>query len=121
MSVFISFMAIYGLCFGLREKATFLREKHDLLDRFLDCVYCVGLPCGGVVWLAGVLLKGEWPSDNPAVCLVHALLWAFSGGAFSYAVDTSLQAVEHVSSVFYNFVRLLALSHGLIDDDDVEV
>lgn len=78
-------LASYGICFGLVNKATFLRRV-GLLDRMLDCSYCTGFHAGWIASLVMLPIAGfEWPT---------LVLSAFASAAFCYIIDTAVILLE---------------------------
>ena len=77
----------YGITFGAMNKLPEIvyAKAPALAQRLLSCAYCMGFHTGWMAYFA--------VSHNDLV-LHHAPLWAFASGAFSYAADTALKALE---------------------------
>lgn len=84
MGALIFLLSAYGLCFGLMNKAVFLR-KVDFLNRMLDCSYCTGFHAG---WLT--YLMQSWCDFT----LSGLVMGAFSGSAFCYIADVTIVYIE---------------------------
>jgi len=93
MEDFTLLMAAYGITFGLQQKAEFLRGKHDLLDKMLDCTYCTGFHSG---YLAYGLKKGLDLAQTGKLdaSVAEAATFAFASSAFSYLADSAGRCLE---------------------------
>ena len=108
--IFLLFMASYGLCFGLQNKATFLHGKWGFLDRMFDCPFCTGFHCGWLSWLAGWGVVGPswlvgWGVVDP-VCLAGAcwpripivlIVWVLGVAIWCDLIDAMAHRLEVVS------------------------
>ena len=81
-------MSAYGITFGLQQKADFLRGKHELLDKMLDCTYCTGFHAG---YIAYGLKKGLdlVQTGQTDATIGEGVTFAFASSAFSYIVDSA--------------------------------
>ena len=86
-------LVAYALCFGIQNKATFLYQKADLLDRLLACTYCLGFHCGWVVWLLGWAVTGSTPAEGLHI-IPSLVLWCMASAAFCYAADALVRWLE---------------------------
>ena len=84
MEILLFFLACYGICFAIQNKLPFLHGKHDTLDKFLTCPYCVGFHTGWMVYL----LQME------TFVALDCLLWSFASSSFCYIMDISAQLIE---------------------------
>lgn len=84
MEIFLYLLACYGICFAIQNKFTFLHGKHEKLDKFLTCPYCVGFHAGWIVYL---LVHSELSWEM-------VFIYAFGSSAFCYVVDISAQYIE---------------------------
>lgn len=87
MPSFIYLLAAYGLAFFLTHKFNVLDGKIPLLDRTMECAFCMGFHSGGVIFLAWGLAT---ESPNWALWPV----WNFACAVFCYALDTAIQRLE---------------------------
>jgi hypothetical protein len=101
MTTLILFMASYGLCFWLQNKATWFHEWSEVTDGMLECSFCTGFHCGWVTWLSGWVLMGSpwvgsWNATNPepGAVVTAVLVWSFCVGAWCYLLDTLARAWE---------------------------
>lgn len=85
MNIVAFLFACYGLCFGLMNKAVFLRRV-PFLDRMLDCSYCTGFHAGWIVYLMVIGLTDTVP--------LIALCSAFASAAFCYIIDVAVIFLE---------------------------
>lgn len=90
MPSFAELLLAYGICFGLMNKVDFIRGKHPLFDRMLNCAYCTGFHAGWASW--GLVHLASW--DFQPKALLFAPLWGFASGVFCYFVDTVGQLAE---------------------------
>jgi len=72
-------LAIYGLTYFLRHKCTFLMGRLQLLDRLLECDFCLGGHGGWIAWLTYVGMLGTWPMSTFWSNILSFLLWVFIG------------------------------------------
>ncbi len=83
----------YGVTFGIQNKATFLRNKHEFLDNLLHCTYCTGFHAGWMTWMLwkidSVINGSVWGFE-----LIGMLLFALGSSAFSYFIDTAVRLME---------------------------
>jgi len=94
-------LVAYGLCFGIQNKAAFLR-RIPILKLMLPCTYCVGTHSGWMAWGLAFCVDGRVPP------IVHGgaypttwfgmgasfVAWALAGAAFCYALDTLVRWAE---------------------------
>lgn len=85
MNTLCFLLACYGLCFGLINKAVFLRRS-AFLNRMLDCSYCTGFHAG---WLIHIMMVGLAGALTPST-----LCSAFSSAAFCYIIDVAVIFLE---------------------------
>ena len=89
----ILLLASYGMTFGLQQKAEFLRGKHQLLDKMLDCTYCTGFHAG---YLTYGMKKGLELAQTGKlnVSIAEGVTFAFASSAFSYLADSAGRYLE---------------------------
>lgn len=119
MTVF-HLLLMYGLCFGFQNKLPFLHGKVDLLDRLLKCSYCMGFHCGWLAWLLSCWMESAMPEGFWVTYLWTAVVWAFTGSAVCYLLDTLTTWMEGSLGVFRDFVRVTAAAHGFEWDDGTD-
>lgn len=90
---FFHLLLAYALAFGIQNKATFLYNRADLLDRLLACMYCLGFHCGWMLWLFEYLRTGQPPAQGWQV-VPSLLVWAFVSSAFCYSWDVLVRWLE---------------------------
>lgn len=69
-------VAAYGMAYFLRHKCTFLMGRVSLLDRMLECDFCLGGHGGWVIWLLCAGLQG-WPVNTFWGNCFSLVLWTF--------------------------------------------
>lgn len=93
----ISLLVAYGICFGIQNKAAFLRDRFDWLDAMLACSYCTGFHAG---WLTYGLTRLIQPvpfisSGSGVLSLLASLMaWSFASAAICYLVDVTAAKLE---------------------------
>ena len=93
MEDFVLLMSAYGITFGLQQKAEFLRGKHEVLDKMLDCTYCTGFHAGYIAY--GVKKGLEFAQNGSTNATIgEGLTFAFASSAFSYLADTAGRYLE---------------------------
>jgi len=85
MNVLLVMLAAAGITFGAQHKATFLHGRFSFLDNMLKCTYCTGFHGG---WIAYLLFSA------PFIRIQEAVLSAFAGAIFSYALDEAIKFLE---------------------------
>lgn len=93
------FLIAYGITFGIQNKVTFLRGKHELLDKMLVCTYCAGFHGGWITWLLSqwfmIYLKwGNIGFVGSLSNITQMLEFSFASAAFCYALDTMIRLME---------------------------
>lgn len=96
----IYLMAAYGLCFGIQNKATFLRQV-PFFKAMVACTYCLGTHCGWMVWMLAWGIEGRIPSATPngtepiGLAIASSLVvWTMASAAFCYALDAGIRWAE---------------------------
>ena len=89
MNVLLVMLAAAGITFGLQHKVPWLHGKVSFIDRMLRCTYCTGFHGG---WIAYLLFSA------PSILLQEAVLSAFAGAIFSYALDEAVKFLEEASN-----------------------
>lgn len=90
-TLIIQTIAIYGICFGIQNKAVFLHNKNDFFDRMFKCTYCTGFHCGWIVYLVFYLLN---TSEYTIKLLVEMTMFGFYGSSTCYIIDTIIRYFE---------------------------
>lgn len=85
MQVLAFLLTAYGLCFGLINKAAFLR-RFEFLERMFECSYCTGFHAG---WLTYLLYLNMVDFE-----IAGLIVSAFSSAAFCYIMDTAVIYIE---------------------------
>lgn len=83
--IFLTLLAAAGITFGLQHKAPFIHKRYKWLDSMLKCTFCTGFHGGWVAYLLSVTGMPDIRS---------ALLFAFGGAIFSYALDELVKYFE---------------------------
>jgi len=83
-------LVAYGICFGIQNKLTFLRGKHETLDKLLECTYCTGFHAGWIAWLG---YEGHRLVSEPW-CFIELLWFALASSGFCYFLDTLIRLME---------------------------
>ena len=80
-------LASYGLAFFLTHKFNVIDGRMEVLDRMMECSFCMGFHTGWVTYLLyhGAAGKIVW-SWVP--------LWAFASATFVYAFDNLVEKLE---------------------------
>lgn len=89
---FLLFIA-YGWTFGIQNKLPFLHEKHPLLDKLLDCPYCLGFHGGWLTWLTIFLYSG-CPTLTWMEVVGSLIAYTLGSASFCYLVDTHMVWAE---------------------------
>ena len=84
----LTLLAAAGITFGLQHKIPFLHKRFKWLDSMLGCTFCTGFHGG---WIAYLLSVTGMPDIR------SALLFAFGGAIFSYALDELVKYFEEAS------------------------
>ena len=84
MNLLLCLFACYGICFAIQNKLPFLHSKHEKVDKFLVCPYCVGFHSGWIVYLL----------QMDTFVIMDIILWAFASSALCYMLDISAQYIE---------------------------
>ena len=87
-----AFLLMYGLCFGLMNKLPDFFYGLPGIGSLLSCAYCTGFHCGWLVWLLDQASTQSWPDGIAGWLAVP--MWALSGAAFCYAMETTLNLAE---------------------------
>lgn len=91
---FFHLLVAYGLCFGLQNKAAFLRNRFDWLDALLACSYCTGFHAGWMVWILSWASTGKMPVIETLSVPASVLCWAFASSAVCYLTDVAATRLE---------------------------
>jgi hypothetical protein len=94
MNIIITILCIYGLCFGLQNKATFLRGHSDLLDELLNCTYCLGFHCGWLFYIFNYFLFFKIEELNILQTGFQMTCYGFFGASTTYLIDTAIRWIE---------------------------
>lgn len=89
----MALLVTYGLCFGIQNKAVFLRGHFGWLDSLLGCSYCTGFHAGWVTWLL-YWAADALPVQGPGPIGLSVATWAFGSAAFCYLVDVVATRLE---------------------------
>jgi hypothetical protein len=105
--IFLYFLAAYGLCFFLQNKATFLHGKSAFTDKLLACTFCLGFHCGWISWLVASLVERKavlgqtWlrlaEAGSPYAyggVLASIILWSLAVSASCYVLDAIVRWFE---------------------------
>jgi nitrate/nitrite transporter NarK len=85
VNMFLVLLAAAGITFALQHKIPAIHKKHPFLDAMLKCTYCTGFHGGWIAYTIQSLF--EWSFQE-------ALLFAFAGAIFSYALDEIVKFFE---------------------------
>lgn len=85
MEILLILLCGFGITFFLQHKAYPLLSKVKFFERMLNCTYCTAIHGG---WIAYILFK--WSTFHKLalpVLVTNFIVYAFAGGAFTYALD----------------------------------
>jgi len=82
-------LVAYALCFFIQQKLTFLEGRFHLLDRMLECTFCIGFHAGWLTWLLIWAMVG-----NPPGGYLSVVVWALTSATACYILNTVLYWFE---------------------------
>jgi hypothetical protein len=80
-------LSAYGLSFFITHKLNWLDGRLSILDRLMECSFCMGFHSGWLVYLVWCCLSGHdyWEM---------APLFGFASASFSYVLDAAVVRLE---------------------------
>lgn len=94
MEIIVILLGAYALTFFLQQKAFFLRGRISLVDKLLDCTFCLAFHTG---WIVALLTKTNLIFQKSVIfsdMIVEILVLALSSASFSYFLDTLIRWME---------------------------
>lgn len=104
MTIFISLLAAYALCFALQHKLTLFHGKNAFVDRMLTCTFCTAFHTGWMIFLL-LEINQNWQFffmpfslsqflGYLVLLVFKAVPFGLASSAFSYALDTFIRLAE---------------------------
>ncbi len=87
----IQTIAIYGICFGIQNKALFLHNRSIFFDKMFKCTYCTGFHCGWFVFLTFSFIN---QINFNFKLIVEMIMFGFYGASMCYIIDTIIRYFE---------------------------